>query len=93
MNYSDQINSWKNFWKCPPCRNKLGPSPLLNVVVYWQSSSTEACTKKLSQILANNIDNGGREVGLRIYVGYCKMRDLLTGIFNKGSPKSKYCFI
>ena len=31
--------------------------PLLNVVVYWQSSNTEACVKKLSQMLANNIDN------------------------------------
>ena len=27
-------------------------------------------TKKLSQILANNIDNGGRGTGLRIYVRY-----------------------
>ena len=27
--------------------------------------------QKLSQILANNIDNGGRGIGLRIYVRYC----------------------
>ena len=27
--------------------------------------------KKLSQILANNIDNRGKGVGLRIYVRYC----------------------
>ena len=33
--------------------------------------NTAACAKKLSQILANNIDKGGREIGLRIYVGYC----------------------
>ena len=32
------------------------------VAVYWQSSNTEACAKKLSQILANNIDNGGRRL-------------------------------
>ena len=32
-----------------------------------------ACAKKLSQILANNIDNGGREIGLRIYVRYCRL--------------------
>ena len=41
INYWDQLNSWKNFWKFwngPPCRNKLGPSPLLNIAVYWQSS-------------------------------------------------------
>ena len=33
--------------------------PLLNVAAYWKSSNTEACTKKLSQTLLNNIDNGG----------------------------------
>ena len=29
--------------------------------------NTDACAKKLSQILANNIDNGGRGSGLRLY--------------------------
>ena len=48
-----------------------GPFPLLNVAGYWKSSNTEACTQKLSQILANNIDHGGRGIGLRIYVRYC----------------------
>ena len=74
INYWDQVNSWENLWKFwngPLCRNKSGPSPLLNVAVYWQSSDTETCVKKLSEILANNIDNGGREIGLRIYVRYC----------------------
>ena len=52
-------------------RSTLRPSPLLNVAVYWQSSDTETCVTKLSQILANNIDNGGRGIGLRIYVRYC----------------------
>ena len=52
-------------------RNKSGPSPLLNVAVYWQSSDTETCVKKMSQILANNIDNGKRGIGLGIYVRYC----------------------
>ena len=36
-------------------------------------SDTETCVKKLSQILANNIDNGGRGIGLRIYVRYCRL--------------------
>ena len=36
------------------------PSSLLNVAVYWQSSNTKACTKKLPQILANNVDKAGR---------------------------------
>ena len=75
INYWDQVNSWKNLWKFwngPLCRNKSGPSPLLNVAVYWQSSDTETCVKKLSQILANNIDNGGRGIGLRIYVRCCR---------------------
>ena len=45
-----------------------GPPPLLNVAEYWQSSDTETCVKKLSQIRANNIDNGGKGIGLRTYV-------------------------
>ena len=45
--------------------------PLLNVAEYWKSSNTEACAQKLSQILASNIDHGGRAIGLRIYVRYC----------------------
>ena len=47
------------------------PSPLLRVTAYWKSSNTEACAKKLSHLLAINIDNGGRGIGLRIYVSYC----------------------
>ena len=47
------------------------PLPLLNVAVYWQSSDTETCVKKLPQILANNIDNGGKGIGLRTYLRYC----------------------
>ena len=53
INYWDQVNSWKSlwkFWNCPLCRNESGPSPLLNVAVYCQSSDTETCVKKLSQI-------------------------------------------
>ena len=52
INYSDQFNSWKKFWKFwngSLCRNSSGPSPLLHVAVYWMSSSTKACAKKLSQ--------------------------------------------
>ena len=41
------------------CRSKSGPFPLLNVAAYFQCSNTETCAKKLSQILTNNIDNGG----------------------------------
>ena len=53
-------NSWKNFWNFwngPLCWNNSNPSPLLNVQSYWKSS--KACAKRPSQILANNIDNGG----------------------------------
>ena len=46
------------------------PFPLLNVATHWKSSNIEACAKKLSQILANNIDNGGRGVSLRIDVRF-----------------------
>ena len=69
INYWNQVNPWKNLWKFwngPLCRNKSSPFPLLNVAAYWKSSNSEACAKKLSQILANNIDTGGREIGLRI---------------------------
>ena len=74
INYWDQVNSWKNFlkfWNGPLCKNKSGPSPLLNVIAYCQSSNTKACVRKMSQILAKIIDNRGRGIGLRIYVRYC----------------------
>ena len=45
---------------------KINQAP--HVAAYWKSSNAKACDKKLSQILANNIDNGARNVGLRIYV-------------------------
>ena len=74
INYWDQVSSWKNlwtFWNGPLCRNKSVPFPLLNVTAYCKSSNSEACAKKLSQTLANNIENGGRGIGIRIYVRYC----------------------
>ena len=74
INYWDQVDSCKYFWKFwngLPCRNTSALFPLLNVAAYWQGSYTEACANKLSQILANNIDHGGRGIGLRIYVRYC----------------------
>ena len=46
-------------------------SPYSMIAAYWQSSNTEACVKKLSQILANNIDNRGSGNCLRINVRYC----------------------
>ena len=63
-------NLWK-FWNGPLWRNKSGPFSPLNVAGYWKSSNTKACAKKLSLILANNIDHGGKGVGFRIYVRYC----------------------
>ena len=62
INYWNQVNSWKDlwkFWKGLLCRIKSGPFPLLDVARYWKSSNTKACTKKLSQILANKIMKGG----------------------------------
>ena len=32
--------------------------PRINVAVCWKRSNAEVCNKKLSQILANNINNG-----------------------------------
>ena len=71
ISYWHQVNSQKTF--CKFCnglfsRHKTGSSRLLNVASYRKSSNAKACAKKLSQILANNIDNGWREIGLRIYV-------------------------
>ena len=43
-------------------------------------------TRKLSQILANNIDNRGRGIGLRIYVRYCSM---FPNIFHRSMTYSK----
>ena len=86
INYWDQLNSWKDFWKFwsgPLCRNKSGPSPLLNVVVYWQKSKTEACAKKLSQILANNIENGRR--GL--------VSEFMWGIVGDKNIKGRYYWL
>ena len=47
---------------------------LYSMLQYWQSSDTDAWGKKLSQILANNLDHGGRGIGLRIYVRYCRSK-------------------
>ena len=47
---------------------------LYSVLQYWQSSDSDAWGKKLSQILANNIDHGGRGIGLWIYVRYCRSK-------------------
>ena len=61
--------------------HKSATHPLFNVAVYWQSSNTEVSTKKLSQILANNIDNVGRGIGLRIYVRCCSYFHMLKHLF------------
>ena len=54
------------------CTNSSTPSTLLNVAVYWESSKPEGCAKKLSQILANNIENGEKGIGLTSYMTYCR---------------------
>ena len=82
------MNSWKNLWKFwngPLCRNKSGPFPLLNVAAYWHSSNTEACAKKLPQIVANNIDNRGMGIGLRIYVRCCRSYGISGQLFGLNS--------
>ena len=45
-----------------------------------QDTGRVETTKKLSQILANNIDNGGRGTGLRIYVRYYSQRISVVSI-------------
>ena len=50
----------RKLWNGPLCRNKSGPFPLLNIAAYLQNSYVEAFVKKLSQILTNSIDNGGK---------------------------------
>ena len=58
----------------PLCKYKSSPFPLLNDAGYLKRSNSEACAKKLSQILANNIDNG------RIYVRYCRLRSTISSV-------------
>ena len=76
INCWDHVNLWKNWWKFwngPLSRKKPGLFPLLNVSGCWKSSNTKACAKKLSQIIANNVNNRGRGIGLRIYVRYYRL--------------------
>ena len=73
LRQSQFLETFMEILECPLYRKKWGPSPLLNVAAYWKSINSEACAKELSQILANNIDNGGRGIGLRIYVRYCRV--------------------
>ena len=55
--------------------NLAPPSPpLLNVVAHRKSSNTKAYAKNVSQILANNTNNGGKRISLRICVKYCSFR-------------------
>ena len=56
--------------KWPTCRNKSGHSTWLNVAAYWKSNNTDACSKRLSHIFANDSENMGRGAGLRIYLRY-----------------------
>ena len=44
----------------PLCRNKS--PPLLHVAVYWQGKNTEACAKKLPQILETTLIIGEGEL-------------------------------
>ena len=52
------------------------PSPYSIFTTYWKSSNTKACVKNLSRILASNIDNGGKEIGLKSYVRYCLKKQM-----------------
>ena len=60
----EKYNTCKN---CNISHKLLRPSQFLEKFM----KILETCVKKLSQILANNIDNGVRGIGLRIYVRYC----------------------
>ena len=37
---------------------EISPSSLIDAAANWKSDSIKVCAKKLSQILASNIDNG-----------------------------------
>ena len=49
------------------------PSPYSMLQYIGRVATPKLLPRKLSQILANNIDNGGRGIGLRIYVRYCRV--------------------
>ena len=58
------------------CQNDICQND--DVAVYWQSSNAKACAKKLSQILANNIYNGGRGLVSEFMWGIVGLDSLLT---------------
>ena len=45
--------------KIPGNFGMSGPFPLFNVATYWKCRNTKPRARKLSQLLANKIDNGG----------------------------------
>ena len=71
ISYWDQFNSGKSFWKLlnGSLRRNRPLAPISRYSIS-QTFNTEACAKELCQILAKNIDNGGRGIGLRIFVRY-----------------------
>ena len=92
ISYWDQVNTWKNLWKFwngPLCRNKSGPFPLLNFAAYCKSNDTKACVKNLSHILASNIDNGGKEIGIKTYARYCLKKQMKN---KRGFQKTWHSF-
>ena len=55
----------------PEINQALSPYPMLQHI-----GNTETCAKELSKILADNIDDGERGFGLRIYVRYCLKKQM-----------------
>ena len=64
INYWSQVDYCKHFrklWNGQFCWNKsCCSSSLVNVATFRKSSNTKPCIKKLSKILENIIDNGGK---------------------------------
>ena len=84
LNIASQINFWKCFnekidirrcyWMVPLFSTRRNGRFFENIKMSSLNISilqNVHCNKKLSQILANNIDNGVRGVGLRSYVRHC----------------------
>ena len=79
INYWDQFNSWKNFWKFwngPICRNKSGPYPYSMLLYIGRVATSKLvprnCLTYFQTTLIMRGGGWGRGIGLRIYVRYCR---------------------
>ena len=78
INYWDQVNSKKNFSKLSNdslCRNRSGPSPLLNATAYWEIINMNARVKNCLRYWQTTMIMGGK--------GLKKIKSKIKGVCKK----------